>query len=88
MLVLVTLLLTAFLIATAVIWLYRLIFRRRASSYTLGVRPDSKMAMAMRINDQQGPARVGPGYYKREQEPARLVKLHTASDGLKAPWGW
>ncbi len=88
MLVLVTLLLMAFLIATAVIWLYRLIFRRRATSYTLGVRPDSTMAMAMKINDQQGYARVGPGYHKRAQTPAQLVKLRSARGELKVPWGW
>jgi len=88
MLVLVTLLLIAFLIATAVIWLYRLVFRRRASSYTLGVRPNSAMAMAMKINDQQGNPGVGPGYRKRAQAPAQLVKLHSARGELKAPWGW
>jgi len=86
MLVLVALLLTSFLIATAVIWLYRLIFRRRASNYTLGVRPDS--TMMMKLDGEQGYARLAAKSLKRAQAPAQLVKLRSARGELKAPWGW
>jgi len=85
MLVLATLFLISFLVATAVIWIYRL-FRRRASNFTLGVRPDTgKMT---KLSAQQGYVRRVPGSQKRVQEPAQLVKLGASGSGLKAPWGW
>ncbi len=84
MLVLVTLLLAALLVATAVIWLFRIIVSRRNTNYTLGVAP----SLRSQLYAQQGYIKLDSGSKKALQKRALPVKLRSASGELKAPWGW
>ena len=84
MLVLATLFLGTFLVAAAVIWLFRIIVSRRNAGYTLGMTP----SMRSKLYAQQGYIKLNSGLTKTSQEPALRVKLRSASGELKVPWGW
>lgn len=83
MLALVTIFLATFLIAAAVIWVYRLIFSWKGLNHSLV--PRRRTTMALKLSGQQGYISLVP---RKAKNPAKFVKLRSVRGGVKAPWGW
>lgn len=86
MLTLVTLFLVTLVVATAVIWVYRLMFG--VQNYESGTAGKKRGDGSVRLRSQRGYVSLK----HKSEKPARTLKgrpeLSPASGKNKVPWGW
>lgn len=87
MFALVSILLTALLVAVTSVWLFRLLNSWRGINRTLVGRPKASTNM-VKLNAQQGYMNLASFPHGGSRMSARRVGQNTANGEIKAPWGW
>jgi hypothetical protein len=87
MFALVSILLTALLVAVTSVWLFRLVRSWKGIHRILVGRPKAARNM-MKLNTQQGYMKLASFPHGGSRMSARRVGQNAANGEIKAPWGW
>ncbi len=87
MFALVSILLTALLVAVTSVWLYRLVASWKGINRILVGRPKAVTNM-MKLNTPQGYMKLASFPHGGSRMSARRIGQNTANGDIKAPWGW